>query len=109
MKPGNKKSLEVTRLKGSGPGGQNRNKRETGVRVKHVPTGVVATATERRSQEQNLKAAFERLEQKLEKLYHKPKPRTKTKPSYASRQRRIEAKRHLGRKKTDRKQRNGWD
>jgi len=34
----------------SGPGGQHRNKTESGVRLTHGPTGVTVSATERRSQ-----------------------------------------------------------
>ncbi|GAY56981.1 hypothetical protein CUMW_175900 [Citrus unshiu] len=39
--------------KSSGPGGQHRNKRESAVRLKHVPTGVIAHAAEDRSQHKN--------------------------------------------------------
>ena len=84
--------LEITHFKGSGPGGQNRNKRFTGVRVKHLPTGVVALATERRSQGQNLSAALERLQERLERLFHKPKPRRATRKPKASVRRRLDAK-----------------
>ncbi len=28
--------LEIVHLKGSGPGGQNRNKRQTGIRITHL-------------------------------------------------------------------------
>ncbi len=51
----------VRRQRRSGPGGQHRNKVETAVIVLHEPTGVKAEATERRSQEENRRAAMFRL------------------------------------------------
>jgi len=45
----------------SGPGGQHRNKTESAIRLTHRPTGVVVTATERRSQHENRRRAVERL------------------------------------------------
>ncbi|GAY32092.1 hypothetical protein CUMW_287400, partial [Citrus unshiu] len=47
--------------KSSGPGGQHRNKRESAVRLKHVPTGVIAHAAEDRSQHKNRASALSRL------------------------------------------------
>lgn len=85
--------LEITHTRGSGPGGQNRNKRMTGVRIQHLPTGIVAEATERRSQAQNLGAAYERLEEKLQLLFHRDKPRVATKVSRTQKKRRVENKR----------------
>ncbi|QDU93986.1 peptide chain release factor family protein [Lignipirellula cremea] len=52
---------EVRRTRGSGPGGQHRNKVETAIVITHRPTGVRGEATERRSQEQNRQQAIHRL------------------------------------------------
>ncbi|MEE8458903.1 MAG: peptide chain release factor-like protein [Phycisphaerales bacterium] len=59
------RQCEVTFGRGSGPGGQHRNKVETAVRIVHVPTGIEVTATERRSQSQNRHVAEHRLRVKL--------------------------------------------
>ena len=51
----------VETYRASGPGGQHRNKRDSAVRLTHEPTGVVVTATERRSQHENRRVAVRRL------------------------------------------------
>lgn len=76
-----------------GPGGQHRNKVETGVRLTHRPSGLIVTATERRSQSANREAAYDRMAAKLEAAQRIRKPRRATKPSAASQQKRLEEKR----------------
>lgn len=56
---------DVQSLRHSGPGGQHRNKTETGVRLVHRPTGIVVTAFEERSQLRNREAALRRLKAAL--------------------------------------------
>ncbi len=62
------KELRVEFSRSSGPGGQNVNKRETAVRVVHIPTNLSAGSESERSQAQNKDKAIEILKGKLYKL-----------------------------------------
>ncbi|KAK7283719.1 hypothetical protein RIF29_13453 [Crotalaria pallida] len=55
------RQCEMDFLKSSGAGGQHRNKRESAVRLKHLPTGIIAQASEDRSQHMNRDSAVKRL------------------------------------------------
>ncbi|KAG8460515.1 hypothetical protein KFE25_013165 [Diacronema lutheri] len=59
------RDVQVERTRRSGPGGQHRNKVESAVVVLHVPSGVRAEASERRSQHDNRDVAIGRLRLRL--------------------------------------------
>ncbi len=65
--------LRVDTFKSSGPGGQNVNKRETAVRITHLPTGVVASSQSERFQGENRRIATDILKTKLYQLYEEEK------------------------------------
>jgi hypothetical protein len=55
----------VDHYRGSGPGGQHRNKTSNAVRLAHLPTGIIATATESRSLKENHLYCLRRLRIKI--------------------------------------------
>lgn len=59
------KACRFRRQRRSGPGGQHRNKVETAVFVYHQPSGLTASASERRSQAENRRVALFRLRKTL--------------------------------------------
>jgi len=97
------RECEVEFLKASGPGGQHRNKRETGVRLRHPPSGTTVLATERRSQSRNLEIAFERLIALLEARNRRPKRRKPTRVPERAKRRRLEEKRRRSETKARRR------
>lgn len=57
--------LDIKFTRGSGPGGQHKNKTDSACRITHKPTGEVGYAEDERRQLQNKKLAFRRLAAKL--------------------------------------------
>lgn len=95
--------VEVTVYQASGPGGQHRNRTYSAVRLKHLPTGIVVTAADSRSQLRNRKIAFQRLARRLAEHFHEDPPRKPTKKRTSVRQReRQERERESQKKRTRR-------
>lgn len=90
------REVQVEVFRASGPGGQHVNRTESALRLTHPPSGVVVISQDTRSQLRNREIAFERLVERLRRLNHVPKKRVATKPTRASRERRIEAKKRRG-------------
>lgn len=88
--------LEFTFFRSSGPGGQKKNKTDSSVRLRHVPTGLVVIAQRGRSQHQNKQLAMAQLLRRLERLEEKQEPRVPTRPSRAARRLRITEKKARG-------------
>lgn len=97
------KHCDVEHIQGSGAGGQHRNRTFSGVRITHLPTGLVARATERRSQADNLRVAIERLIEKIAERNRVQKKRVRTKPTRSSKEKRIESKKRHSSKKANRR------
>lgn len=81
--------VKVEYSKSSGPGGQNANKRETAVRLVHIPTNLSAHVESERSQAQNKAKALTLLEAKLYKLLEDER-KAKEKGMYISKTTQIE-------------------
>lgn len=75
--------------KSSGPGGQNVNKRETAVRLVHIPTNLAVHVESERSQAQNREKAQTLLEAKLYKLLEEER-QAKEKGMYVSKTTQVE-------------------
>jgi protein subunit release factor B len=75
-----------------GPGGQQVNKTESAVRLRHLPSGVVVTCRQERSQHQNKAVCLLKMRQKIERLNHRPPKRVPTRITHAAKNRTLDEK-----------------
>jgi peptide chain release factor 2 len=86
------RECEMDTFRSSGPGGQHVNKTESAVRLKHLPSGLVVTSQEERSQRQNKAHCLRKLREKIEKLNHRPAKRVPTRVPQSVKARTLEEK-----------------
>jgi len=91
---------EVDTFRSSGPGGQHVNKTESAVRLTHLPSGVVVTSREERSQYRNKAVALRKLRERVERLNHRPAKRVPTRVPRSAKNRTLEAKARRSRVKS---------
>ncbi len=86
------RECEVETFRASGPGGQHVNKTESAVRLRHLPTGLVVTSRESRSQHQNKASCLAKLRAEVARLNHRPAKRVRTRVPRGAKLKTLEAK-----------------
>jgi protein subunit release factor B len=86
------RECEIDTFRSSGPGGQHVNKTESAVRLRHMPSGLVVSSQQERSQHRNKAICLEKLRAKAERLNYRAPKRVPTKVSAAAKERALEEK-----------------
>lgn len=86
------RECEVETFRSSGPGGQHVNKTESAVRVRHLPSGIVVSSQQERSQHRNKQLCLQKLRRKIERMNYRPATRVPTKMPAAVKNQMLEEK-----------------
>jgi protein subunit release factor B len=86
------RECEVETFRASGPGGQHVNKTESAVRLRHMPSGVVVTSQQERSQHRNKALCLQKLREKVERLNYRAPKRVPTRIPRSVKVRTLEEK-----------------
>jgi len=61
----NKAELKIEYMRGTGPGGQKKNKTESACKITHIPTGITAYCQDERTKTANYRLAMKTIEQRI--------------------------------------------
>ena len=86
------RECEVETFRASGPGGQHVNKTESAVRLRHLPSSVVVTSQQERSQHRNKALCLQKLRDRLERLNYRAPTRVPTRIPRSAKNRTLEEK-----------------
>ena len=86
------RDCEIETFRSSGPGGQHVNKTDSAVRLKHVPSGIVVTSRQERSQHRNKEICLRKLREKVRQLNYRPAKRVQTKKPRSAKNRTLKEK-----------------
>jgi ribosome-associated protein len=86
------RECEVETFRSSGPGGQHVNKTESAVRLRHLPSGIVVSSQQERSQHRNKALCLQRLRNKVAQLNYRPPKRVPTRVPRCAKNRTLEEK-----------------
>ena len=86
------RECEVETFRSSGPGGQHVNKTESAVRLRHLPSGIVVSSQQERSQHRNKALCLQRLRNKVAQVNYRPPKRVPTRVPRSAKNRTLEEK-----------------